>query len=127
VGLRHGPGLEDLNDHGDLNDRDDVRRDPLLAAAVGKLDSTGRARQRPRDRGKPLAGKGRLNRVVLTFAGADTEARYKKVTRHAHRVERLFVTLYLQAHNTPPERIVLDLDATDDPVHGRQLGRFFHG
>ena len=114
-------GYEDLNDH------DDLRRDPLLAAIVGKLDPTGATRPRPRDRGKPLAGKSTLNRLELTPAGADADSRYTKITCQTHDVERLFVTLFLQAHPTPPGRIVLDLDATDDPIHGHQLGRFFHG
>jgi hypothetical protein len=114
-------GYEDLNDH------DDLRRDPLLAAVVGKDDPTGRARQRRRDRGKPLAGKSTLNRLELTPVGADAGSRYKKIACRTHDVERLFVTLFLQAHARAPERLVLDLDATDDPVHGHQLGRFFHG
>jgi hypothetical protein len=113
-------GYEDLNDH------DDLRRDPLLATVVGKDDPTGKSRQRRRDRGKALAGKSTLNRLELTPVGADKGSRYKKITCHAHDVERLFVTLFLQSHARPPERIVLDLDATDDPVHGHQLGRFFH-
>ena len=114
-------GYEDLNDH------DDLRRDPLLATVVGKGDPTGKTRQRPRDRGKALAGKSTLNRLELTPVGADKDSRYKKIVCHTHDVERLFVTLFLQAHARPPERIVLDLDATDDPIHGHQLGRFFHG
>jgi hypothetical protein len=114
-------GYEDLNDH------DDLRRDPLLATVVGKTDPTGQDRPRLRDRGKPLAGKSTLNRLELTPVGADGQSRYKKITCRTHEVERLFVTLFLQAHSQPPERIVLDLDATDDTVHGRQLGRFFHG
>jgi hypothetical protein len=114
-------GYEDLNDH------DDLRRDPLLATVVGKLDPTGQTRQRPRDRGKALAGKSTLNRLELTPAGADQDSRYKKITCHTRDVERLLVALFLQAHHEPPERIVLDLDATDDPLHGHQLGRFFHG
>ncbi len=114
-------GYEDLNDH------DDLRRDPLLATVVGKADPTGKTRQRPRDRGKALAGKSTLNRLELTPVGADKDSRYKKVVCRTHDVERLFVTLFLQAHSRPPERIVLDLDATDDPIHGHQLGRFFHG
>src|SRR3954447_6662036 len=114
-------GYEDLNDH------DDLRRDPLLATVVGKPDPTGKTRQRERDRGKPPAGKSTLNRLELTPVGADKEGRYKKVVCRTHDVERLFVSLFLQAHPRPPERIVLDLDATDDPIHGHQLGRFFHG
>jgi len=114
-------GYEDLNDH------DDLRRDPLLATVVGKEDPSGKARRRRRDRGKALAGKSTLNRLELTPVAADKEARYKKVVCRTRDVEQLFVTLFLQAHSRPPERIVLDLDATADPIHGHQLGRFFHG
>ena len=71
-------GYEDLNDH------DDLRRDPLLAAVVGKDDPTGQTRQRPRDRGKALAGKSTLNRLELTPVGADADSRYKKITCHTH-------------------------------------------
>ena len=113
-------GYEDLNDH------DDLRSDPLLATVVGKGDPTGQRRKRRRDRGKALAGKSTLNRLELTPVGADQDSRYKKITCNTHAVERLLVTLFLQAHPTPPPRIVLDLDATDDPIHGHQLGRFFH-
>ena len=114
-------GYEDLNDH------DDLRRDPLLATVVGKDDPTGQSRERERDQGKALAGKSTLNRIELTPVGADEEDRYKKITCHIHAVDQLFVALFLQAHQQPPEQIVLDLDATDDPIHGDQLGGFFHG
>jgi Transposase DDE domain group 1 len=114
-------GYEDLNDH------DDLRCDPLLATVVGKADPTGNSRLRRRDRGKALAGKSTLNRLELTPVGADKDSRYKKITCRTRDVERLLVTLFLQAHPRPPGRIVLDLDATDDPIHGHQLGRFFHG
>jgi Transposase DDE domain group 1 len=114
-------GYEDLNDH------DDLRCDPLLATVVGKDDPTGQSRERKRDQGKALAGKSTLNRIELTPVGADKEDRYKKVTCNIHAVDQLFVDLFLQAHQQPPERIVLDVDATDDPLHGNQLGRFFHG
>jgi hypothetical protein len=114
-------GYEDLNDH------DDLRRDPLLATVVGKKDPFGRARHCRRDRGKALAGKSTLNRLELTPVGADGDSRYKKIPCRTAEVERLLVTLFLQAHGRPPERIVLDVDATDDPIHGHQLGRFFHG
>ncbi len=113
-------GYEDLNDH------DDLRLDPLLATVVGKGDPTGKSRQRRRDRGKALAGKSTLNRLELTPIGADKDSRYKKIACRTRDVERLFVSLFLQAHERPPERIVLDLDATDNPIHGHQLGRFFH-
>src|SRR5207237_5496620 len=74
-----------------------------------------------------LAGNSPLNRSELTPVGADQDSRYKKITCQTRAVDQLFVALFLQAHHTPPERIVLDLDATDDPIHGNQLGRFFHG
>jgi hypothetical protein len=114
-------GYEDLNDH------DRLRQDPLLATLVGKKDPTGQDRTRERDRGKPLAGKSTLNRLELTPVRADAASRYKKITADTKAIERLFVELFVQAHPQPPERIVLDFDATDDPVHGDQLGRFFHG
>jgi hypothetical protein len=82
---------------------------------------------RQRDKGKALAGKSTLNRLELTPVGADPESRYKKVVCRTRAVEDLFVALFLQAYAVPPDRIVLDLDATDDPIHGHQLGRFFHG
>jgi Transposase DDE domain group 1 len=114
-------GSEDLNDH------DDLRTDPLLATAVGTGDPTGKTRQRLRGRGKALAGKSTLNRLELTPVGAAKGSRSTKVAGRTHDVERLLVTLFLRARARPPERVALDLDATDDPVHGPQLGRFFHG
>jgi len=115
-------GYEDLNDH------DTLRHDPLLAALVGKLDPTGRWRKRQSDRGKALAGKSTLNRLELTKPGTGAGARYKKIEVDAARVEALFVELFLRAHAAaPPSEIVLDVDATDDPIHGCQEGRFFHG
>jgi Transposase DDE domain group 1 len=114
-------GYEDLNDH------DDLRHDPLLATVVGKPDPEGTSRRRESDRGRALAGKSTLNRIELTPAGADCSHRYKKVTCSTHRVDDLLVALFLQAHPRPPESIILDVDATDDPTHGHQLGRFFHG
>ena len=114
-------GYEDLNDH------DELRRDPLLATLVGKTDVIGEHRVRERDGGKPLAGKSTLNRLELTQAEAGPAERYKKIVVEGEAVDRLFVDLFLQAHERAPRRIVLDLDATDDPLHGRQEGRFFHG
>jgi hypothetical protein len=114
-------GYEDLNDH------DELRHDPLLAVLAGKADPTGQDRRRRRDRGKALAGKSTLNRLELTPAGADAESRYKKIRAHAHQVEDFFPEIFVQSQTAPPERVILDLDATDDPVHGEQLGRFFQG
>jgi len=114
-------GYEDLNDH------DQLRYDPLLATLVGKTDPTGGDRLRKRDRGKALAGRNTLNRLELTPRRAGKKSRYKKIVAHADQIESLFVDVFVQLHRTPPQRIVLDLDATDDPIHGDQLGKFFHG
>ncbi len=114
-------GYEDLNDH------DQLRFDPLLAVLVGKTDPTGDGRARVRDQGKALAGKSTLNRLELTAVGDDEDSRYKKIVAHMGRIERYLVDVFVQQHRVPPKRIVLDLDATDDPIHGHQLGRFFHG
>ena len=114
-------GYEDLNDH------DELRHDPLLAVLVGKNDPLGRDRLRKRDRGKALAGKSTLNRLELTPVGANANSRYKKITANTRAIEEYYVTIFLQSYPTPPEQIILDLDATDDPIHGEQLGRFFHG
>jgi hypothetical protein len=114
-------GYEDLNDH------DELRADPLLAVLVGKGDPSGQDRVRARDRGKALAGKSTLNRLELTPVRANERSRYKKITVNRRAVEEVFLAVFLEAHPTPPERIVLDLDATDDPLYGHQSGRFFHG
>lgn len=114
-------GYEDLNDH------DQLRLDPLLATAVGKTDPLGEDRHQEADRGKPLAGKSTLNRLELTPAGANQERRYKKIVAHMEQIENYLVDVFIQQHATAPERLVLDLDSTDDPLHGHQLGRFFHG
>jgi hypothetical protein len=114
-------GYEDLNDH------DALRHDPLLAALVDKLDPTGQDRKRASDRGMALAGKSTLNRLELTKEGASASERYKKIEVNPKAVERLLVELFVQAHSVAPREIILDLDATDDPIHGNQEGRFFHG
>ena len=114
-------GYEDLNDH------DQLRHDPLLATVVGKRDPTGHDRRRWRDQGKALAGRNTLNRLELTPRGANSTSRYKKIVADQGQIESVFVDVFLQLHPRPPQRIVLDLDATDDPLHGNQLGKFFHG
>jgi hypothetical protein len=114
-------GYEDLNDH------DQLRQDPLLAVLADKPDPTGESRARKRDQGKALAGKSTLNRLELTQAQVKENERYKKIALHTEAVDRLLVDIFLEAHATPPTEIVIDLDATDDPVHGNQEGRFFHG
>lgn len=114
-------GYEDLNDH------DRLRADPLLALLSGKADLEGDGRRRPRDRGKAGAGKSTLNRLELTPAEADESSRYKKIALDFAAVDRTLVELYIQRQPRRPKQIVLDLDATDDRLHGGQEGRFFHG
>jgi len=104
-------GYEDLNDH------DQLRHDPVMAVLVGKLEAR-------RSDCAPLAGKSTLNRLELS---QPEPSRYCKISSDTASIERLFVDLFLEAHSEPPKRIILDLDATDDPLHGHQEGRFFHG
>jgi len=99
-----------------LNDHDELRHDPVLAVLGGKLAAK-------RADCAPLAGKSTLNRLELSRPVA---TRYHKVSHDPAAIERLFVDLFLEAHQRPPAQIILDLDATDDPLHGRQEGRFFH-
>ena len=113
-------GYEDLNDH------DRLRGDPLLALAAGKADSTGMGRAR--DRGHALAGSSTLNRLELGDPEADGKRRrYSKIVADEDALDRLAVELFLESRGQPPETLWLDLDATDDPLHGAQEGRFFHG
>jgi len=114
-------GYEDLNDH------DQLRSDPLLAVMVGKKDPKGEARREAANRGNALAGKSTLNRLELTAAEVKDEERYKKIMMQPEAVDRVMVDHFLDAHDEAPEQIILDLDATDDPIHGHQEGRFFHG
>lgn len=104
-------GYEDLNDH------DQLRHDPLFGVLAGKLEGR-------RARCAAVAGKSTLNRLELSKPIA---TRYHRISHDPAAIEALFVDLFLEAHRTPPEEIVLDLDATDDPLHGQQEGRFFHG
>jgi len=114
-------GYEDLNDH------DDLCRDPLLAMVAGKKDVEGKTRRREKDRGKALAGKSTLNRLELSGEKVQQGERYKKITFDSEKADRLLVDLYMEAQEEVPEDVILDLDATDDPVHGEQEGRFFQG
>ena len=114
-------GYEDLNDH------DQLRYDPLLAILVGKKDPLGNDRLRQRDKGKPLAGKSTLNRLELTPVRANADSRYKKIVGHLDAMQRFFVDAFVPQYAVPPAEIILDVDTTDISLHGRQLGRFFHG
>ena len=113
-------GYEDLNDH------DELRLDPLLAAVVGKRDPKG-ARRRARNQGAGLAGSRTLNRLELGTPDAAQSDRYKRISLDTELVDELLVDVFLASYSAPPKEIVLDLDATDAPLHGAQEGRFFHG
>ncbi len=104
-------GYEDLNDH------DELRRDPMMAVLAGKLEGR-------REDCAPVAGKSTLNRLELSKL---EPTRYHKISHNPVAVRNLFVDLFLEAHERAPRQIILDLDATDDPLHGEQEGRFFHG
>ena len=104
-------GYEDLIDH------DQLRHDPVMAVLGGKLAAK-------RADCAPLAGKSTLNRLELS---RQEPTRYHKISYDPAAIEGLFVDLFLNAQSAPPTQITLDLDATDDPLHGRQEGRFFHG
>ena len=104
-------GYEDLIDH------DEIRHDPVLGTVLGRLEVR-------RGGCAPLAGKSTLNRLEHAPEGAH---RYRRIGHDPRAIEDLFVDLFLDAHAKAPKRIVLDLDATDDPIHGHQEGRFFHG
>jgi len=114
-------GYEDLNDH------DELRRDSVLALLVGKQDLTGESRVRNQDRGNPLAASNTLNRLELSTPEAAATDRYKKIAADPEALDRLLVDVFLESHRKAPHEIWLDLDATDDPLHGNQEGRFFHG
>ena len=102
-------GYEDLNDH------DQLRHDPLIATLVDNGDPT-----------EALAGKSTLNRLELTPDG-NGDDRYKRIVYDTAAIDRFFVSAFIQAHTAARKRIVLDLDTTDDAIHGGQEGRFFHG
>jgi Transposase DDE domain group 1 len=104
-------GYEDLNDH------DELRHDPMMAVLAGKLEAR-------REECAPVAGKSTLNRLELSRL---QPSRYHKISHNPIAIKRLMVDLFVEAHERAPKEIILDLDATDDPVHGEQEGRFFHG
>ena len=104
-------GYEDVNDH------ELLRLDPLLAALAGKAD--------PKER--PLAAPATIHRLELSHPELAAGDRYCRISLEPEAVDELLIDLFLEAHDEPPAEVVLDLDATDDPIHGKQQGRFFHG
>jgi len=112
-------GYEDLNDHNQL------RRDPLMAVAAGKADPTGMDRLCVQDKGQALAGAATLNRLEL--GNQPGAARYRKIKADMQRIEELLIEFGVQTLSPQTTEVVLDFDATDDIVHGMQEGRFFNG
>ncbi len=104
-------GYEDVNDH------EELRLDPLLAALAGKSD--------PKER--RLAAPATIHRLELSHPELAADDRYCRISLEPEAVDELLIDLFLEAHEEPPTEVVLDLDATDDPIHGKQEGRFFHG
>ena len=111
-------GYEDLNDH------ERLRVDPLFATVCGRADVLGLERHQEQDKGKPLAGKSTLNRLELAAHGT---SRTKKIQAHPERIEALLLERGVAALPANSLAVVLDFDATDDPIHGQQEGRFYHG
>ena len=114
-------GYEDLNDHHRLRD------DALVSVLVGKSDVTGERRVRVRDRGHALASASTLNRLELGEPEQAARSRYKRIVARPEALDELLVELFVESYHRAPREVWLDLDATDDPVHGHQEGRFFHG
>lgn len=118
-----GLGYDDINDH------DELRHDPLLALVCGVEEITGQDRRHARERENrvPLAGKSTLNRLELSAEG-DSDREYKKIDIDETRAATYFAELFVRTSDgVEPEELVLDIDATDDPLHGMQEGRYFHG
>lgn len=101
----------------DINDYDELRHDTVMAVLAGKLAAR-------RKDCAPMVGKSTLNRLELS---REVATRYYKIAYDRAAIEELFIMLFLEAHPSAPQEIILDLDATDDPLHGHQDGRFFHG
>jgi hypothetical protein len=104
-------GYEDLIDH------DLVRADPMMGLLCGRADTEL----------DPLAGKSTLNRLETARAQGEEPTRYKKIVADMGGLSEFFVKAFVRTTHEPPRQLILDFDATDDPLHGRQEGRFFHG
>jgi len=100
-------GYEDINDH------EQLRQDPVFGILAGRAEPD-----------EALAGKSTLNRMEL---GTGINSRYKKITYWKEAIDELLVSIFMEAHPRAPAEIVLDVDTTDLPLHGKQEGRFFHG
>jgi hypothetical protein len=100
-------GYEDINDH------EQLRHDPVFGILAG--------REKLED---PLAGKSTLNRMEL---GTGINDRYKKITFWKEGIDEVLVKVFIESYQKAPDQIILDIDSTDLPLHGKQEGRFFHG
>jgi hypothetical protein len=112
-------GYEDLNDH------DHLRLDPVHGLIAGKSDPLGQDRILERDKGKALAAQSTLNRLELSAEAIDP--RYRKIQAQPDKIESLLIERGVKAIPRKSAEIVLDFDATDDPLHGSQQGAYFHG
>jgi hypothetical protein len=112
-------GYEDLNDH------DHLRRDPVHGLICGKSDPLGQDRFQERDKGKALAAHSTLNRLELSAQGIDL--RYHKIQVQPEKAELFLIERGVKAIPRKSAEIVLDFDATDDPLHGSQEGGYFNG
>jgi hypothetical protein len=102
----------------DLNDQDELRHDPIMAVLASKLQA------RRHLYCASMAGKSTLNRLELSRL---EPTRCHKISHNPMAIKGLMVEFFSEAHKRPPSEIIIDLDATDDPVHGNQEGRFFDG
>jgi Transposase DDE domain group 1 len=114
-------GYEDLNDH------DSLRHDVVMGLLSEKHDPSGKDRVREQDQGKAIAGKSTLNRLELTPEDANEKSRYKKIVADQRAIDDLMVAVFIESYESAPSEVVLDVDATDDPLYGNQEGRYFHG
>jgi len=108
-------GYEDINDH------ETLRHDPRTALCVGKAINSSQE-------SITLAGKSTLNRIehcpesVTSFE----DSRYHRIEHDGSAIEKLLVEIFLESYRKPPKQIILDLDVTDDLVHGNQESTFFN-
>ena len=114
-------GYEDLNDH------DRLRHDVVMGVLSEEEEPGGSGRVRKKDQGKSIAGKSTLNRLELTPEQASEKSRYKKIVADGAAIDELMVSVFIESYQSAPTEIVLDIDATDDPLYGHQEGRYFHG
>ena len=114
-------GYEDVNDH------DSLRHDVVMGLLSEKQQPSGTDRLKEKDQGKAIAGKSTLNRLELTPEDANEKSRYKKIVADGAAIDDLMVAVFIESYQSAPAEVVLDVDATDDPLHGNQEGRYFHG